>query len=239
MQQAGVLSPGAEARGGRVGAFDDRSRIDVAARPHRAESGFDPLGELVQHLRHHVVVVVAPRVARDPAPVFGDVGRVGLCGVVLEADDYERASPGESRTHVGAPIHLVRQVAHLSGVALLHPAGEEVEVIGPIDGSDPDDVEACLPGEPLDDLRLGFGHAPLARRRGVRPRRRSRRSSRFHPSMPLGVSRIAGPAREAPVANDSSERLPADRAGADSLMPVGATPKLSFGIVEMEGLNPL
>ena len=155
VEEARVLAPRAEAGRGRVRLLRDGPGVDVRPRLEgprlRAQGAHDP----VQECLHHVVVVVAPGVAGDPAAVAGCVSGVRVGGVVLQPHADDRARPGEGGAQV-APLRDLRgEVRHLARVAPRDPLREEPQLGRGLGAGDPREVEARLEGEGLHARRQG------------------------------------------------------------------------------------
>ena len=98
----------------------------AAQRPPRQclESGLEP----AQPVAHHVVVVVAPGVARHLAP---RTRRPGMRpGVVDEPHRDDALGSVQDPARVHALLHAPRQVAHLAGVAAREPLAQEGRLRG-------------------------------------------------------------------------------------------------------------
>ncbi len=152
VQQAGVLAERAEAGRRGPGLLRDRSGVDVGARLERAGLREQPLAQPLEQRAHHVVVVVAPRVAGDPAAAFRRLARVRVRRVVLKPDREHGARPRERGAEIAAPGDLLLQIAHLTGVAAGDPLGEEREIRRRVGTREAGEVESGLERERLGAL---------------------------------------------------------------------------------------
>ena len=214
VEKAAVLAPGPDPGGGGPRLLRDRAGVHVGPRLEGPGLLPQPRGQAVEHRLHHVVVVVAPGVPRDPAAVGGGVGGVRPRRVVLEPHAQDRSRPGEGRAQVAALRHLARQVGHLARVPAGHPLGEEREVgrrVGPRDAGRgrsrprsraPSPARPGWPGSrPGPDGQAAVPHAQVEaaarppRRARAAPggRRARRRPARARPAPGTRPARCAGP----------------------------------------------
>src|SRR5258706_1187622 len=157
MEEARVLAPRPEAGGRRPGPLDDRPGVGVGPARNRPRLFPQAVHEAVEHRLQHVVVVITPGVARDPAAVARRLDGVGVRRVVLHSDRDQRAGPGEGRAQVAAPRHLRREIRHLAGVPPRHPRGEGRELGRGVGAGHPDEVEARFPRQRLRPERQRVG----------------------------------------------------------------------------------
>ena len=111
----------------RVDALLHRPRIDVRARlkcgrrllAHPREQGVETGAD-------HIVIVVAPRVARDLcASAVGALCRVRSVGVVQSAGDDDRLRGRDNVADVAAAIGAALKVRHLARVSAVEPLAVE------------------------------------------------------------------------------------------------------------------
>src|SRR5439155_16146971 len=104
-------------------------------------------GQAREHRLHHVVVIVAPRVAGDPTGSSGGIGRVRVRRVVLDAHREDRSRPWEGVANVAAARGLRGEIAHLARVTARDPLREEGALARRGGGGDAGAVAAGLAGE--------------------------------------------------------------------------------------------
>src|ERR1700693_36271 len=129
IEDARVLADPSDAGILRHHALDDRAGVDVTASDEvvastcTSQNRFD----LPQTLHHRIVIVLpAPRVARDPpARLIGRLRGIRLRCVVVEGAHHNAASPGRGvseRRALQAPLLVARcHVLHLASVPLGNP----------------------------------------------------------------------------------------------------------------------
>ena len=150
MDQAAVLADPAEPRPRGVGALHDRARVDVLRRAHgMPREGREGVGEAPQPALEHLVVVVAPRVARD-AGLRARPLRLAPC-----VDDGRRDHAPRALEHEAGILALrraAREESELASVASREPFGEVARARARLGGRDADEIEAEGPGKPLHPL---------------------------------------------------------------------------------------
>src|SRR5271157_4382474 len=175
VQDAGVLANPANSRALGEDALDHRTSVNVTPGPRRRNillrTNFkQPRFQRAQFFEYHIVVVVLrPRVARDPAlRRRARVRGVRLSAVVIQRADHDRTRPrrsvGQRSTFQLASLVAILKVAHLAGVTFSEPAGKESMLFCLGHTSDACEIEADLGSETLDfaaddGQRQSAGHA--------------------------------------------------------------------------------
>ena len=153
-------------------ALVDRRGVDARpARDRAAEGVGEAVGEGDEPIAHHEVVVLAARVASDPAAEQA-IGRHRIAAVVGERDDDQRGGGIQEGAQVGAPVDVRRggEVGHLAGAAGGEPARVELVAARRLDRDDRGAREAELAGERIDrDVGRDVGR-DAGRRRAGHPR---------------------------------------------------------------------
>ena len=152
VDETGVAADPAEPGQARVAALQQRRGIH--ADPRLECSGALPQqgGQAFEAGAHHLVVVGAPGVARDPAAfAIGEAGGVRPGGLVELAGDDDAARRGQQEPGVVAQFGAaVGEVAHFAGPSGGGPVLVALAVGGGECGSDARELEAAIAGEGAD-----------------------------------------------------------------------------------------
>ena len=129
-------------------AFEQRAGVDIGAVQRvGSELGFQPAGELLQHREHHVVVVAAPRIARDPAArwLVPEVRR-RIDNLIRQADADDRPAAFEHVPRVQPALRIAADPRHARLPAGGQPGAEGFRPQGWLGGGDTAGVETDGPG---------------------------------------------------------------------------------------------